>query len=192
MTRNDIIQQLRTISASDVTSLVTQICKAKKYQDLKSEIINSTNYLPTNCKFSERLFQIINGLKSRPLCNYCQEKVVNFRSFNMGYRQFCSSICINADYKIREKRQQTCLKKYGVDNPAKAKEFQDKSKETCLRRYAVTSPIQLDEFQEKRRQTCLEKYGVDSPMKLKKIQERRKRTCLEKYGVEYPTQIESK
>jgi predicted RNA-binding Zn-ribbon protein involved in translation (DUF1610 family) len=45
-----------------------------------------------------------------------------------------------------EKRRQTCLKKYGVDNPAKSKEIQQKIESTCLQRYGVKAPAQNPEI----------------------------------------------
>jgi len=90
--------------------------------------------------------------------------------------------------EIREKMKQTCLEKYGVDNPGKNKKVQEKMKQTCMEKYGVDHPWQSKEVQEKMKHTCLKKYGVDNPLKNKEVQEKKKQTCLENLGVEYPAQ----
>lgn len=38
----------------------------KRYLNIYQEIIKRTNYLSEDCKFTERIYQIINDLKERP------------------------------------------------------------------------------------------------------------------------------
>lgn len=47
-----------------------------------------------------------------------------------------------------EKAKQTYLKKYGVDNPAKCKQFQEKIKQTNLQLYGVTSYAKTHNFKQ--------------------------------------------
>jgi len=67
-------------------------------------------------------------------------------------------------------------------------ESQDKSKNTCLERYGVENPFQNEEIKEKMRETWLEKYGVDHPLKSEIVKNKAKETCLERYNVENPMQ----
>ena len=87
---------------------------------------------------------------------------------------------------IKEKKKQTCLKKYGVENPFQNKEVQEKMRWTNLKNFGVEYPTQSREVQEKRKQTFMEKYGVENPSQNKEIQEKMKQTCMEKYGVNNP------
>jgi hypothetical protein len=43
--------------------------------------------------FSEKLYQILNDIKERPICNVCQIKKLNFNSFTSGYNEYCSRRC---------------------------------------------------------------------------------------------------
>ena len=103
--------------------------------------------------------------------------------------------------KRSEKREQTCLERYGVKNatnadfvkekikqkwiektPEEIAEHTKKIQDTNLERYGVKAAAQSAEIQEKIRQTNLEKYGVDCVLKDKKIQEKIANTNLERYG----------
>ena len=44
---------------------------------------------------------------------------------------------------IKQNREKTCIKKYGVSNPNKSKEVRNKTKETCLKRYGVENNLLL-------------------------------------------------
>ena len=96
------------------------------------------------------------------------------------------------NYNNKEKSRQTCLDKYGVDNPMKAKSIKEKSKQTCLKKYGNEYYLSSDDFlnkkeyyMEKSKQTCLDKYGNISVMSNQFIKDKVKQTCLKKYGVEW-------
>ena len=77
-----------------------------------------------------------------------------------------------------DKAKQTCIKKYGVENPTQLKSVQDKIKHTKLEKYGNENGYNLDKF----RQTCLDRYGVNHTSQLKSVQEKRKQTNLNKYN----------
>lgn len=96
------------------------------------------------------------------------------------------------NYNNKEKSKQTCLERYGVDNPMKSAQFLEKSKQTCLEKYGANCFLTSDEFLnkkgyyiEKSKQTRLERYGVDCAMKTSIIKEQVKQTCLERYGADW-------
>lgn len=62
---------------------------------------------------------------------------------------------------ITEKRKQTTLKRYGVDNISKTNMFKEKYKTTMLERYGVANGFQSEEIKTKSKQTNLEKYGCE-------------------------------
>ena len=43
------------------------------YPKEREEIIKQTNYLPEDCKFTERIYHVLNNLKKRPKC-FCGKK----------------------------------------------------------------------------------------------------------------------
>lgn len=111
-----------------------------------------------------------------------------------------------------EKRKQTCLERYGVDNPIKnsgvrekmtqtmltkygghymlSEDIKEKIKMTNLERYGVESPLSLQSCREGRRNEMIERYGTEYPMQVESIREKAKATCLRKYGVKFSTQSE--
>ena len=98
---------------------------------------------------------IIGIIKNKTLktCKTCG-KIIPFPKWD---QDFCSPKCINNNKEVREKIKQTCLKKYGIDNPAKVNEFKEKSKQTCLERYGTEHTFQSEHFKEKSKETCLKK-----------------------------------
>jgi len=65
-----------------------------------------------------------------------------------------------------EKRKQTNIEKYGVDNPAKSQMIQNKIKNTCIEKYGVTNPQQNKLIKIKTIKTLTKKHGIDNPAKL--------------------------
>ena len=86
--------------------------------------------------------------------------------------------------------KQTCLDRYGVENPFQSQEIKDKSKQTCLNKYGVEYSLQSQEVRDKSKQTCIEKYGVENPFQSQEIKDKSKQTCLNKYGVEFASQLD--
>lgn len=100
-----------------------------------------------------------------------------------GPSPFCSE-------KVRQKKEETLKKKYGVENISQVKEIQDKIKQTNLRRYGVESYLSTEDAQQKSREKKKQKYGTDNLLSLKEIQQKSKETMKQKYGVEYNWQRE--
>ena len=55
--------------------------------DTYNWIVNKTSFLPNDCKFSERLYLINNGIYERPYNKY-KKKYLNFVNFYKGYNGF--------------------------------------------------------------------------------------------------------
>jgi hypothetical protein len=112
-------------------------------------------------------------------------------SHKSGLCKKCSQLGIsrNSPESI-QKRKETCIKKYGVDNPFKSKEIQEKIKQTNLEKYGVEYSFQSENNKEKSKQTMKEKYGGHSSANIQ-VKEKLKKTNLERYGVEYTYQSEN-
>ena len=129
--------------------------------------------------------------KVKFICSSCQkESIKSFRSLTSEF------LCIHCQARIgtlnaQDKFKETCIKRYGVDNPGKAKQIIEKRKRTCLKKYGVSSYNKTEEFKERYKNTCLEKYGVTNIIKVETIKEKIKNTCLEKYNNEYAIAAES-
>jgi len=104
---------------------------------------------------------------------------------NRGY--FCKP-CFNKI--IVNKRKNTCIEKYGVENAVKTDVVKNKMKITNLQKYGVEYSFQSEKVKDKIKETLIERYGVDNPNKNTEIRDKGKQTCLERYGVEHILQNE--
>lgn len=149
----------------------------------------------------ESIYRLKYNIEIRPICPICGGRVKWLKSNK--YNATCCKECANKLNYIN--RTSTCIRKYGVDNPAKSELIKHKiSKanksisaqstakrhQTCIEIYGVENCYQSSVLKEKIKTTCLEKYGVDNPAKCKEVQHKISNTCLQKYGVENYAQSE--
>ena len=139
------------------------------------------NKYPDISSISEKIYRWKYNIIQTPLCPICN-KPLKFIGFSNGYQQYCSYKCAN-NKEVIKKRKQTCLEKYGVENPNQFNEFKEKSKQTCLEKYGVENPFSSEKIKEQIKQTCLEKYGVEYSGQIESSREKTKQTMLNKYGV---------
>ena len=125
----------------------------------------------------------------------CSQNKIKFVSFSVGYT-FCgpASTCECAKKQISNlvkktklnfseekkkaianKRKNTNLKKYGIENVFSNKE---KIKQSYLDKLGVENPRHLKEVNQKIKETNLSKYGVDNPSKNIKIKEQQKQSWI--------------
>ena len=164
-----------------------------QYFDIYKEI--DTKYQQLNgYPFKYKVYWYLNGIKDFPRCKTCGVSIIKLKlvgSIKNGHLPDCCSLkCSNNNSDVKEKKKQTSIAHYGVENPAQSEKNQKKQKQTCLMRYGVEHPSQIEGMSAKKRLSCLEQYGVESTNQLKETQEKKKLTCLERYGVEYALQAE--
>jgi G:T-mismatch repair DNA endonuclease (very short patch repair protein) len=138
------------------------------------------NHFPENYEFKERLYSFLNNINERPKCVVCGNEV-KFRNIAHGYNRCCCSACVGKDPQRQEKIDNAKIKKYGT-----AKYFNhEKFKQTCLEKYGVENPFAAESCKQTIKQTLLDRYGVEYAQQSKQIQETRKKNSLEKYGVDH-------
>ncbi|MCK9597005.1 hypothetical protein M0R19_07495 [Candidatus Pacearchaeota archaeon] len=123
------------------------------------------------------------------ICKTCGGKV-KFRNLAVGYPEFCSVKCSSNNKDTIEKRENSCLEKYGNKNVNRCKEIRDKIEKTCIERYGCKTILQNEEEKERIKKINLEKYGVENVSQIKEVKEKKKQRSLEKYGTEYVFQSE--
>ena len=127
--------------------------------------------------------------KKMGFCLECGKEVrISFSYYNL----YCSNKCKH-EYESRhpeifqernEKTKQTCLKKYGVENPFQSDLFKEKSKQTCLKKYGVEFSGQSENNKQKSKETNLKKYGAEYAVQSDLVKQKSKETNLKKYGNE--------
>ena len=150
------------------------------------------------------IWHLLHNIDKIPTCIECNNQVK--WSTKSDYQNYCSVKCSNSSDNIKNKKKQTLIKNYGVDNPNKSEKIKNKirktkiilydnenynnrkkAQQTCLERYGVDHNFKNKKIQEKRQQTLIKNYGVKNPSQSKEIQEKIRQTNLERYGVENPT-----
>lgn len=178
-------------------------------KEINDFCIRKQQQFPFIFKTKFNVFHFIANKFTFKQCLTCG-KELNYQQIKRD-ADFCSMKCAQSSDLVNEKRKQTSLKKYGVENPWQAQEIKEKIIKTNIERYGckhqqisdetklkiskslktyfkthkINSPFSKSDVQEKARKTCLEKYGVKYVTQSEEIKEKIKQTCLEKYGVEY-------
>ena len=180
--------------------------KFKYNKELLEEICKRDNGKIDYSKINKYNFSI----QIEFICNCSKCYTKSFRAINRS-GLYCKD-CMKT--KGNDKRKQTCLDKYGVENTSQLKEIVDKIKTTCLDKYGNECSLHSKEVKE----TILKKYGTENACqsqevkdkikkkyqtqkdKLKendnvehqfqsqKFKDKMKENCLLKYGVEHISQ----
>lgn len=88
----------------------------------------------------------------------------------------------------KEKSKHTLMQRYGVQNASQAQSVKEKKRLTTQRHYGVDNPLQHPMIKQKMQDTILNKYGVSNVSHVSEIDIKKRQTCLQNYGVEYPMQ----
>lgn len=110
---------------------------------------------------------------------------------------------------LKQKAKETCLDRYGTDNPAKSDIVKEHMKETCIKRFGTDCTFHSSDVIDKINKTCQERYNVTNrgsiPSRIQSAKEtalknwgkdnycnrnKAKQTMQERYGVSYALQNE--
>ena len=110
----------------------TRIIKSK-HNDFYKNI--DSNYIGE--KFGEKLYRWIHSdVPNLGKCFNCGNSC-KFDDIFYGFRKSCSLKCSNNDPIVQEKKKQSYLKKYGVENPSQSNKIKEFKKQTCLEHFGV-------------------------------------------------------
>ena len=143
------------------------ILKAKKNSELL-DWINSQVPLLQDKKYTigTKCYWIFNDIHDFPKCKECGTTFgQNVNVDRRGYvTQFCSRKCANNNEITKQHLKDTCYKKYGVSNPAKAAYIKEKYQQRMEEKYGIgiKNAWQAKEIKDKSKQTLLRKFGVDN------------------------------
>lgn len=208
--RNFLFECYKKYAADSITIHI-KYSHPEKY----NQIINLTEFLPKNCKFSLRVYHVMYEIFKIPHCLMCVENETFFKRFKdgtKGYNKYCkkcqkkivaeqtsinwSSLSIEDKEKKNEIRKQktskTILEKYGSLDVFYEKRY-EKIQTTLEEKYGISSPFQLPHVLEKRDKVLLEnkneinekRRNTYSKLNIEEINEKKKQTNLKRYGVEW-------
>ena len=159
---------------------------SNKIKELNINLWNMINNVLLDIPFKEKFYLIENSLIDIPKCE-CGNSV-KFIDMVNGYREFCSRRCMYDSPNLKEKKKNSCIEKYGVDNPSKSKEIRDKVIKTNIDKFGHEWATKSDDIKTKIKDKFIENYGVDNPSKIKEVRDKAKETMLDRFGVEHAMQ----
>lgn len=130
----------------------------EKYKEHLDYIYERTQKLDNTYKFATRVYWVLNDLYDFPVCKYCGKPItVNVKSVNLGYPEYCTSVCSHKDpAKIIEQKKR-CLQKYGTEWSVQSQQVKEKIKAVSLLKYGVENPLQSEVANNHREQTQFKK-----------------------------------
>lgn len=154
--RDEIVKKSNNIGA---LSSFLKNDKNKEYLDyidnnIPSEIIDSS--------ISEKVYYFINDIKKPILCDCGNHR--KFIGFKNGHRSTCGDKKCYVD-----KRKETCISKWGVDNPKRSKDIIEKEKENIKKRWGVNHYMLSEKVRNKFNKTMKERWGVEWPQQSDEI-----------------------
>lgn len=127
---------------------------------------------PGDISFAEKLYWWEHKIIAHPACSSCG-KQLKFKDGFDGYGKYCCSKCANSNINKKLQCKNTCISKYGVENPSNSDKIKvkistqlkgrplNKTRHTLIKKYGVENPSQLIDHQQKCIATNLKRYGVE-------------------------------
>ena len=145
--------------------------------------------LDNSTPLRQRMWHISNNITEIPLCQTCNLIPVKWTEKTSEYRRYCSSKCAHNSKEVKEKTEQTCLKKFGFKTNLQNEDNKEKQRKTCIKLYGVDNFSKSDQFLPKFTKTCMERYGVSNPIMLPEIQAKVDATNFSRYGKKRASQL---
>lgn len=196
-----------------------RVLRSKKHQCLLTELnIAFSNF--KNLDLNTKIFWALNNISNYPKCETCGKDLTKTKCHPLkGYAtRFCSSKCAHKSNEFKEKmknalshydrqkasqkRESTCLKKYGCKNVSQnlqirkkiLKTFSEKTSDDILQTTLKRKTTKLarygneNYFNKDKKQKTIEAKISKNPNYLSDIAEKRKQTCLKLYGCDCAAQ----
>ena len=162
----------------------------KKYNislaELKYIINNNLNEINRNCLTCNKPLKTINK-------KYCSRKCAGINDITKNKRKNTCLDKYGVDNNMKSPivvqiYKQNYLKKYGVESPFSCENVKQKIKKTNKNKYGTEYVLQSNNIKDKIKSTNINKYKVDNIAKSQIIKDKIQNTCLTKYGVKSPMQ----
>lgn len=181
--------------------MICEICN-KKLNDWHGLSVHLTNQ-HKDISHEEYYIRYIN--QNKCTCLTCG-KQVPFLNLRLGYKLHCNTKCARNDNKIKNKIENTMLKRHGVKSYTSSKEFKTQAENTKLLKYGDKNYNNREKFietsvknyngvgfssqsiKEKFNNTMIKTYGVNYAMESNIIKKTHENNFMDKYGVRNPLQ----
>ena len=111
-------------------------------------------------------------------CDICGKEAETWYSTVVKYNKKNELITCGSKSCINKKREDTCMKKYGVKSTNQLKTVKDKRINTCMKKYGenITNPFQAESVKNKIKATNLERYGCEYSLQSEEVKKKTKKT----------------
>ena len=95
--------------------------KFANHPEVIQRVLNYTSFLHYDAPLNVRIQCVVRGISEQPICKVCKDSLTMRETgrYRYTFPSHCSQKCVARDPIIVERKRQTNLKKYGVDNPLK-------------------------------------------------------------------------
>jgi hypothetical protein len=132
----------------------------KHFPELHLSIINHIKlYRIRTNSFSESMYYFFNDIKETVKCELCNEPT-RYIGLIEGFSKYCSYKCSNSSEDVKNKKKETIVKKYGVENPFQSESIKNKIENTLKSRYGETNPMRVKSIKNKMINNRLKNEGV--------------------------------
>lgn len=163
------------------------------HREIFDKINQFCGWADSSYPFYQKVGWYIFGYTSFPICPICgsittKKASCQFQGMlkNPKLLEYCSRNCTFTGEGILEKRKETCLSKYGVENPSQVQSIKDLKKQKSIEKFGTDYPFQSESVKEKSKQTLIANYGVDNISKHQESQDKKVQTFIEHFGVNHP------
>lgn len=162
--------------------------------EIKQEILDSTDFLHPDESWSVRYYFILNHITSPILCRHCSQLFPQKKIQSGTLKNYCSITCVNSDRDDAiNKAKQTCLTRYGVENPMKVDSVKNKCNSsrntTVKKKYGVDNVFQLESVKNKIKLSYQKNYNAHHPMANENVKEKQQHTMSRLYKRKNASQI---
>ncbi len=143
----------------DINKLYRTQLSEKYFKNSYPEYREHLNKKFPDLKWQDKLYLDQHDMTEMPVCPVCG-KPVPLISLFQGYRRYCCSACSNKDSVKQQHIQETMLKRYGATHALKIDKFRDKFKNTCIEKFGTDNPTKNKEILKKAQDTTVRLYGA--------------------------------
>ncbi len=166
--------------------LISKKCKKEWFIknnciELYNTILKDTDFLNINATFPQRIWHIVNNIKNTICCqNPGCKNTTNFSTFTTGYLKTCSYKCAQLNPDTIKKIKETNLEKYGTEYGLSNSEVIDKRINTLIKNFGVDNPTKSESIKSQIQKTNYSKYKVNWILQ---DQVKKESAVYKKYGV---------
>lgn len=155
---SSLLRDLRDKKFLNENDKVSPWIERKIDDSTRAEIVSLTDFLTSETSLKHRIFCLLRGIKSQPVCFECG-KPVSVNDGKKSFKEFCSIECVNSSDDVKRRRASTNLIRYGSESSFASISEEDRIKNSRRAQAASVASV-------------VNRYGVSNVMHLKEVRER--------------------